>query len=104
MCNMCNNYTQMGRCGYTNGGGCSTQGVCRDCCGNIWVRVANVTTPTNTCQCSGTCHYGCLNATANTNADTNNTQGSYCIDGNAYYARQYALNGQSRSCGCGYNG
>lgn len=111
MCNTCNHYMQCGRCGYTNGyghsNGCSwnTQSICRDCCGNIWVRVANGNTQTNVCQCSCACQCGYSNAATNTNtnSNTNGVMGTYCVDGNAYYARQYALNGNTRSCGCGYN-
>jgi hypothetical protein len=98
MCNICNQYTQFGRCGYNTGCGLNPQNICRDSCGNIWVRVATGATQTDVCQCTCTYRCGGFTPTANTG---NNTAGSFCVDGDAYYARQYGLNGNTRSCGCG---
>ena len=135
MCNTCSNYT--GGCynyaqantatGYGTGCGFN-QRICRDCCGNIWVR-QNVSICCNRCchHCScgnnGTSgntngnggngnSYGCFticgrifNGTTQNAAATQNV--TTCSDG--YYARQYGQYPYGRSYGCcggftGYTG
>ena len=96
---MCN-YYNMTRNGYTNCGetygcanytrantisnGCGSQYMCRDCCGNVWVRTMN-------CGCSGCCnsccHNGCnngcgggVNENTNGSATGNNGNGHFaCV-------------------------
>lgn len=134
MCNTCHTNYNGGCYGVTtqatantsNCFGCG-QRICRDCCGNVWVR-------RNTCGCAQTCHsccqqnccqnggsasgnnggngggnYGCFTicgrifntAQTNTNATTQSTQTMGC---DSYYARQYGLypyGGRSYCCGSG---
>ncbi len=120
-CNCCRYYN--GCYGY---GTCS-QRICRDCCGNIWVR------QTTNCNCG--CNNGCGcgnngNGSTSSNNGNGNGQGFACVTfcGNSsnssgqtttstaynydeYYARQYGLNGygggcaaRGSQCGCNYNG
>ena len=120
MCNMYNaNYTQNG-CYNTTAttGGCFGYGqrICRDCCGNIWVRRNTChtccqqnccqnggtgTTDTNT-NCNGGYNYACLTVCGrvfqNTVRQTGDTTG---FDG--YYARQYGLYPYGGRTCCGGN-
>ena len=123
-CNFCNSFLNscgcgVATCGYNTSRSGGFQQICRDCNGNIWVRVTNE----NSCGCH-TCqrcrfydNNGC-GATASTNygtrcgSVTNFGNGSgcsrgcggsvySCVDGDAFFARQYGLTNTGRSsCGC----
>ena len=135
MCNTCNSsvFSSNGNgCGCNscccnscnNGGTYVFQRICRDCNGNI------VVSNSGGCGCNSCCHCGCQCGCTNGNARSgdirlvtvcgnsgntdNGRQSSGCaysatatseID-DAYYARQYALNGRNNRslCGCGCNG
>jgi hypothetical protein len=119
MCHICNaNYTQNGGYNTTTTGGCFGFGqrVCRDCCGNVWVR-RNVCNPC--CQQTG-CHNVGTGTTDTTNNGNGGTFGCFTICGrvfqntvrqtpvttefDGYYARQYGLYPYGgRGCGCGGN-
>ena len=127
MCNTCSNYT--GCCNnytQTNTGssGCARLGwnqrICRDSCGNIWVRQ----NASSCCQCCNRCsRNGCCNngnATDTANGTTGNGYGCFTVcgrlyqgttaqttsatqtctgNGDWYYARQYGGNSCGGCCG-----
>lgn len=122
--NGCYNYTQANTTGNNCGCGCN-QRICRDCCGNIWVR-QNVSRGNrccsqgcgcNTCGTGGNTaenggggvngvNYGCFTICgrifngAATQTATNTQNRANCADG--YYARQYGYYPYGRSgCCCG---
>ena len=102
--------------GCSSWGGWGNQRICRDCNGNIWVRVScGNSCCHNSCGCHNGCSCGCNNggSTAGNasngsgsfrcitfcgNSDTSNTAST--LNGDTYYARQYGLYGSNRSC-CG---
>lgn len=94
MCTMFGNCGQCGRCGNYGGCGSYTRTVCRDRAGNLWVRVADDGCGRNTC--GNTSCFACSTTSGCGNSNT----GTGCMDGDRYYARQYALNGNTCSCGC----
>lgn len=133
MCNTCNSCSSLWNSfGCSNTFNRSLQSICRDCNGNIWVRAANGNSSCGCnayhccypCACN-TCGYN----TSNANLATNNGYGcnrscvtlcgnsfglsqnrsgcgssNFCVDGNAYYARQYGATNSGRSSyWCGYN-
>ena len=124
MCNTCSNYTSgcynyaqaNTTTGRSLGCGCN-QRICRDCCGNIWVR-QNVSSCCQQCSHCCSCQnngtsgnangngnsYGCFTicgrifngaTTQNTTATQN---GFTCSD--RYYARQYGLYPYGGGYGC----
>ena len=129
MCNTCNCccglWNLFGGCGSTFNR--SSQSICRDCCGNIVVREGEGTTSCGcnacrSCDCHhGFCsHYGdglvstngygcnrsCMTVCGNALTFPQSRSGcgsSYpCVDGDAYYARQFGMMNLGRgSCSCG---
>ena len=100
LCNSCSNVWRNSGCGCRCG---SYQRVCRDCNGNIWVRVAN------SCGCSQsyTCGYAqtnsCPCSSASSNANSANNAGFGCCARQNGCTATATADGYSYSCNGYYN-
>lgn len=113
MCNTCNT-------SYFSGGCYSQQKMCRDCCGNVWIRLPHCGCGHNSCcgggAIGGGIGGGIVGGTVGGTSSTGNFQcvtfcgndngliGTNALSSNGYadeyYARQYGLYGYSGRCGC----